>query len=135
VAGAGPPDEMATEVAPAEGEAAIEVAPVGRPAETPDGAPTALDRAAIDRLMKIVGGKRESLVELIDSFLTDGPALLAEMHKGLAEDDAARLRRAAHTLKSNSADFGATALRDQARALEELAREGSIDADTAGLVG
>ena len=60
--------------------------------------------------------------------------LLAEMHKGLAEGDAARLRRAAHTLKSNSADFGATALRDQARALEELAREGSIDADTSGLV-
>jgi signal transduction histidine kinase/DNA-binding response OmpR family regulator len=121
--GAEPPDHMATEVPPA-----------GRQAETRDGAPTALDSTAVDRLMKVVGGKQESLVELINSFLTDGPALLAEMRKGLAEHDVARLRRAAHTLKSNSADFGATALQDQARALEERAREGSIDADAPGLV-
>jgi HPt (histidine-containing phosphotransfer) domain-containing protein len=113
---------------------ATEVPPAGRQAETRDGAPTALDATAVDRLMKVVGGKHESLVELINSFLTDGPALLAEMRKGLGEHDVSRLRRAAHTLKSNSADFGATALQDQARALEERAREGSIDADAPGLV-
>jgi signal transduction histidine kinase/DNA-binding response OmpR family regulator/HPt (histidine-containing phosphotransfer) domain-containing protein len=126
-----PPDQVATE--PSD-PVATNISPAGQQAETPDGAPTALDGAAIERLMKIVGGKHESLVELIDSFLTDGPALLTEMRKALAEGDVIRLRRAAHTLKSNSADFGATALHGQARALEEGAREGSIDADAAGLV-
>jgi signal transduction histidine kinase/DNA-binding response OmpR family regulator/HPt (histidine-containing phosphotransfer) domain-containing protein len=112
---------------------ATDVPLTGPRAETNGSAPSALDRRAIDRLMKVVGGKRESLVELIDSFLNDGPVLLAEMRNGLAEGDVTRLRRAAHTLKSNSADFGATVLQDQARALEEQAREGSI-ADASGLI-
>jgi HPt (histidine-containing phosphotransfer) domain-containing protein len=78
-----------------------------------------LDHSAIDNLLESVGGDREFLAELIDVYFSDSANLFGEMRESLAAGDADRFRRAAHSLKSNSASFGATALAELARTLEE----------------
>ncbi|MDQ3552876.1 MAG: response regulator [Chloroflexota bacterium] len=86
-----------------------------------------LGEAALDNLRRTVGGKREHFVEIIDSFLADGPVLLGDMHRAVQSGDAALLRRASHTLKSNAAEFGARELTAVAAGLEAGARDGRID--------
>jgi HPt (histidine-containing phosphotransfer) domain-containing protein len=49
------------------------------------------------------------------------------MRRALGAGDVDALRRAAHSLKSNAASFGATPLSTQARDLETLARSGGLD--------
>ena len=109
---------------------AAEAAPPVEPVETP--APGAsLDLTALKRLMQLVGGNQAVLNELIDTFLTDAPASLATMHRALRDQDAASFRRAAHTLKSNAADFGAHKLADLCRELEARGRNDDLEgADT-----
>jgi CheY-like chemotaxis protein len=121
---AAPADEISPTLPVGGSETLLADASIGN---GPDGSPV-LDPAAIENLRGIVGGKREFLVELVDSFLTDAPPLLAEMRGGLADGDAGRLRRAAHTLKSNAAEFGANTLAGRCRDLEELARVEKLDA-------
>jgi histidine phosphotransfer protein HptB len=60
----------------------------------------------------------EFVVELVDTFLEEAPAMLAELRSAQAAQDADAFRRAAHSLKSNSNTFGATALGVMARQLE-----------------
>ena len=56
--------------------------------------------------------------ELIDTFLEEAPAMLAELRGALAAGNAEGFRRAAHSLKSNANTFGALALGARARELE-----------------
>ena len=88
-----------------------------------------LDPGPLDELLETVGGDREFLGELIETYLNDTPALLAALTRGLADGDAVVVRRAAHTLKSTSATFGATRLAWLGREIEAAA---SAD-DLAGL--
>lgn len=67
------------------------------------------------------------LAELIDVYLADAPELIEQIRGGLAVDDIETVRRAAHSLKSNSASFGANQLAGAARQLEMLTREGTLD--------
>ncbi|NCT85424.1 MAG: histidine kinase [Comamonadaceae bacterium] len=59
--------------------------------------------------------------ELIASFLEDAPQGLAALRAALAAGDALAFRRAAHSLKSNGATFGARDFADAARELEQMA--------------
>jgi CheY-like chemotaxis protein/HPt (histidine-containing phosphotransfer) domain-containing protein len=92
-----------------------------------DGSSSLLDTAALDRLREIAGGDAGFLQEMFETFLTDAPGMLAEMRQSLARGDAATLRRVAHSLKSNSADFGAQALSDLCRELEMMGKAGILD--------
>ena len=65
--------------------------------------------------------------ELIDAFLYDAPNLFAQMKSALTSKDAESFRRAAHSMKSNAATFGAMELSAMARELEGLARENNLD--------
>ena len=65
--------------------------------------------------------------ELIDAFLDDAPNLFAQMKSALTSKDAESFRRAAHSMKSNAATFGAMELSAMARELEGLARENNLD--------
>ena len=58
------------------------------------------------------------VAELIGTFLEEAPPLLMELRRAIAAGDEGEMRRAAHSLKSNAQTFGATALGEQARALE-----------------
>ena len=65
--------------------------------------------------------------ELIDAFLDDAPNLLAQMKSALVGKDAESFRRAAHSMKSNAATFGAMELSALAKELENLARENNLE--------
>ncbi len=60
----------------------------------------------------------EFICELVDTFFEEAPRMLAELRRAHRERDADRFRRTAHSLKSNSNTFGATALGIAARDLE-----------------
>src|SRR5215210_5945336 len=85
-----------------------------------------IDRAVLDDLLKTVGGDRSFLAELIDSYFDDTPRQLALMRRALEVGDAEELRRAAHTLKSNSANFGAMTLSSICKELEALGKRGEL---------
>ncbi|MCL4268354.1 MAG: Hpt domain-containing protein [Anaerolineales bacterium] len=65
--------------------------------------------------------------ELVQAFLEDAPSQIAQMQSALTGQDAESFRRAAHTLKSNAATFGATDLSGLARELEMLGREKNLE--------
>ena len=76
----------------------------------------AIDSATFAELQETAGA--DFVAELVDTFLEDAPALLGELRSARAAADADRFRRAAHSLKSNSHTFGASALGAMARELE-----------------
>ncbi len=60
----------------------------------------------------------EFAAELVLTFLDEAPGMIAELNSAIVASDADGYRRAAHSIKSNATTFGATALAEQARALE-----------------
>lgn len=58
------------------------------------------------------------VTELVDTFLEETPALMAELRSARRRHDVDAYRRAAHSIKSNSQTFGALALGALARDLE-----------------
>jgi PAS domain S-box-containing protein len=89
-----------------------------------DGGCVALESSVLAQLEATLGERATR--ELIDAFLAEGPKLISTMTDALDRGDAAELRRAAHTLKSNAATFGATALSELARDLEVMAEAQSL---------
>ncbi len=98
---------------------------------------TILNTAALKNLQDMVGGEFEYLVELIDSFLEDAPQLLSELNEAVKQKDAAAIRRVAHSLKSNGADFGASRFSNLCKDLEMMGKAGTLDhaADYAAQIG
>jgi HPt (histidine-containing phosphotransfer) domain-containing protein len=86
-----------------------------------------LDPTALETLLELVGGEPALLGELIDSFLEEAPTLVDTLRQGLEQEDAAELRRAAHTIKSSSNDFGATTLAKLCQKLEAMSKAGTLD--------
>ena len=75
-----------------------------------------IDRAVFDDLRDTAGA--DFVAELVDTFAEEAPQMLADLHAARAAGDADLFRRAAHSLKSNSATFGAVQLAALARTLE-----------------
>lgn len=86
---------------------------------------SALDAAVLRRLRDDVGGA-DALEGLVEAFLDESPRLAQELAGALARADAPRAQRAAHTLKSNAAAFGALELSALCRDAEERARAGDL---------
>ncbi len=86
-----------------------------------------LDPKALARLNDMIGGEKAMLNMLIDSFLEDSTRLINELGQALEKADPTALNMAAHTLKSLSDNFGATALAELCQELEEIGYEGSLD--------
>jgi HPt (histidine-containing phosphotransfer) domain-containing protein len=75
-----------------------------------------IDLAAFRDLQETAGA--DFVKELVATFLEEAPGMLADLRSALAEGDADKFRRAAHSLKSNSLSFGATPLGTMARGME-----------------
>ena len=84
-----------------------------------------IDRAVYAALEDTVGA--DFAAELVGTFLEEASGMLAELRSARADNHAARFRRAAHSLKSNSNTFGAARLAALARDLELK----GLDADPA----
>ena len=89
--------------------------------------PESIDPAALETLLETTGGDPAFLAELIDSYVDDTPQLLAVIRRAVDAGDGEELRRAAHTLKSNSATFGALTLAALCRDLEGQGKTGMLD--------
>jgi HPt (histidine-containing phosphotransfer) domain-containing protein len=86
-----------------------------------------LDPAAIERLIITCGEGGEAVVaSLLDMFFGEVRRLLETVRRGRAEGDADEVRRAAHTLKSHGATFGAPFLAHVAREVEILAAQSDL---------
>jgi HPt (histidine-containing phosphotransfer) domain-containing protein len=115
-----------TEPTPPIEPATVEAAPVVT--AVPDGAETsALDIAILQELLSMLGDDFSSLVQIIDAFLEDAPGLLAQLRGFIEDGDATGVRRVAHGLKSNGADFGARVFSDLCRDLEMIGQSGQLD--------
>lgn len=89
---------------------------------------TVLDSSALDMLLDVIGGDPAALVELIDSFEAEAPALLQAMQAASASGELDDFRRAAHSLKSGARDFGAGELSALCASAEQHCREGDLTA-------
>ncbi len=85
---------------------------------------TIIDANTFEELKQMSGDDFTN--ELIDTFLEDAPKMIAEIRSSLAAGNAEAFRRAAHSLKSNAATFGATQLAALARELEMLGKENKL---------
>lgn len=77
------------------------------------------DRAAA---LERADGDEELVQEIVGLFREDSPRLIQEIEHAVANQDADRLYRAAHTLKGSAGSIGAAALARAAQILETIGR-------------
>ena len=75
-----------------------------------------IDPATFEQLQATAGA--DFVRELIDTFLTEAPAMLRDLRDAYEVGDAERFRRVAHSLKSNGNTFGARTFGAMAKDLE-----------------
>ena len=89
-----------------------------------------LDREVLEQLGKVrMNGKPELLTRVINLYLVESPKLMAQLKAAAAAGDAPQIARFAHSLKSSSANVGATILSRYCADLEATA--GRADAEEA----
>ena len=87
---------------------------------------SALDQPTLAKLLDSLGGDVDFLKELIDAYLDSTPGLFVAMRQAAAAGDGAALQRAAHSLKTGSANMGALALAVLCKQLEDMGRSGAL---------
>jgi TMAO reductase system sensor TorS len=91
---------------------------------------------ALDAIRQLPGPNGALLVQkVIDAYLADTPPRVAQLRAAVDAGDADTVRRAAHALKSSSANVGAEQLSALCREIESLGRSGSVEAAKALLTG
>ena len=83
-----------------------------------------IDVTTFNELKQMSG--EDFINELIDTFLEDAPQMIAEIKAAHASSNAEVFRRAAHSMKSNAATFGASQLAALAKELEMLGKENKL---------
>jgi len=77
--------------------------------------------------LKSTGNDPALLRDVLEAFLEEVPVLLANLESGLKKQEAAQIRRAAHTIKGALRMLGATDGESLAHELEEAARTNQLD--------
>ncbi|MFN0302577.1 MAG: response regulator, partial [Burkholderiales bacterium] len=86
-----------------------------------------LDSTIIAQLRALQKKNGSDLLSRVSrAFLRDGAELVQEIRSAVVNGDAARLQRAAHTLKGAAGTIGAKALASLSKSLETLARNGTV---------
>ncbi len=88
--------------------------------------PPSFDRAAWEELVRTTGGDRDFLTDLLQTYFDDTPKEMAAMRQSILGKKPEEFRRAAHSLKSSSATFGALRLSEMFRAMEEMGKMGDL---------
>jgi histidine phosphotransfer protein HptB len=84
-----------------------------------------IDQASFETLKGMMGA--DFLPTLIDAYFVDAADLFRTMQEALDVGDCTRFSRAAHSLKGNSATFGAMKLAEQARKCEFMGKAGNLE--------
>lgn len=86
-----------------------------------------IDKDALARLLDVIGGELDDLIELLDDYVGSAPELAAKAEASLAGGDFDGARIAAHTLKSIARDFGATKTSELAAAIEKDCKANTVE--------
>jgi CheY-like chemotaxis protein len=85
--------------------------------------PQIIDKRELNDLRELAAPDNPNfLKQLVDSFLADSTDLLSNLRQAIDQQDAKEAFRAAHTLKSSSAMYGAHRLADLSKQLEKAMR-------------
>ncbi|WP_141758678.1 response regulator, partial [Duganella sp. HH105] len=104
---------------PAAQDAAVQQAPA--PAATAFGGE--INRQALDNIRALSASNGDALLErVLQAYLDDTPSHLRALQQAIATGNTVQLRKAAHSLKSSSANVGATALAQHSKEMEQLGR-------------
>ena len=79
-----------------------------------------------EKFIAAVDGDAEFAVELVQTFIESGDAVLRDIRDALQRGDATAVRQAAHALKGSSASMCAGAASEAAALLEAAARSGDL---------
>ena len=95
---------------------------------SPDRPRQALGKVAdFEAALARLDGNRQLLMDMIDFFREDVPKLMKAIEAGLSSGDAARIRRAAHSIKGLAAGFDAERVSGRALEIEHLAADDQLD--------
>ncbi|MDH3689841.1 MAG: response regulator [Gammaproteobacteria bacterium] len=87
-----------------------------------------LDQAALNNIRALQRvGAPDLLAKVIDIYLSDSEDLLDSLREAIESGDAEDLTRAAHTLKSTSANLGASSLMAVCKEIEAIGRKGGTE--------
>jgi CheY-like chemotaxis protein len=87
-----------------------------------------LDRQVLDQLRKLLtNGKPELLARTINLYLIESPKLMQKLKQAAGAKDAPEIARSAHSLKSSSANVGATLLSRYCADIEASARRADTE--------
>lgn len=94
-----------------------------------------LDVKTLQSLRQMAGTRaNEILTQIINNYFQEAPQLLQAMRAAGATGDAAALQQAAHTLRSASANLGATTLSQLCKALEVIGGAGNTAGALEGML-
>jgi two-component system sensor histidine kinase/response regulator len=99
---------------------------VGVDLPTPPPQPGTAQSLDVSALLESVGGSRKLLREVVDVYLADTPARIAEIRRSAGAGDAPALSEAAHALKGSVGMFLRGGAYDTARRLELAAKSGNL---------
>src|SRR2546426_6149461 len=94
-------------------------------ARGPAKAAAALDRRVLDQLSTLL--KPERLARAINFYLVESPKLIQKLKQAAAANDAPEIVRSAHSLKSSSANLGASVLSRYCEDIEASARRADAE--------
>jgi len=104
------------------------------PPPEPAAASGRIDRAVLAEFGELMGEEGVQMVAgLVTLYLKDSPMLIQDMRRAVECGNLDDLRRAAHTLKGNSSQVGASRLSGLCFELEQAAKTGSLDG-AAGMI-
>ncbi|MBK9125077.1 MAG: Hpt domain-containing protein [Chloroflexi bacterium] len=86
-----------------------------------------LDSNALANLREMVGGDDAILSEIVTTFLSDAPRMLAALHSGIDAGNPDQVRLNAHSLKGNAGDFGALHMAKLCLQLEMMGKTGDLN--------
>jgi len=91
-----------------------------------------LDLSRVEQIRALHrAGMPSVLARIVKLFLDEAPGQIAALRAAVTAEDAPRLREVAHSLKSASANLGATDLAETCRRLEALGREERLEGASA----
>ncbi|HWW68422.1 MAG TPA: Hpt domain-containing protein, partial [Duganella sp.] len=93
------------------------------PAAVPPPQEPLINRQALQNIRALSSGNGEALLErVLHAYLEDTPTHLRTIKSAIDSGSTVQMRKAAHSLKSSSANVGADALAQRCREMEQLGR-------------
>lgn len=77
--------------------------------------------------LALIGGDNDLLQDLCNIFLEESPKLLSKLRQAVADRNFEAVQRAAHSLKGEASYLGAAAASQNARQLEQMAEQKTLD--------